>query len=254
MVTTFLIPLGQQFYVGGVHLFVYRLLILLAFIRVLTSSGGQKSLYAGGWLSIDTAFTCYVLISAIATLLQYPSGAAFVNQVGYIWDYLLGYLLLRALIRNEQDSYLVIKCCAALMAMLAVAMVIEQAKMVNVFGLLGGVAAVPEVREGKIRSQGVFQHCFDGGYVRSYRASAFLPVVETPEVKVAGNCGRCGCHCNDAYYPNQHVPYNVWVCHLWDLFLAHAQEDEERMLGIAGRCDWTASGDEGASVVPDRTY
>jgi|SRR5579872_445536 len=163
MVTTFLIPLGQQFYVGGVHLFVYRLLILLAFIRVLTSRGGQKFLYAGGWLSIDTAFTCYVLISAIATVLQYPSGAAFVNQVGYIWDYLLGYLLLRALIRNEQDSVLVIKCCAALMAVLAVAMVIEQAKMVNVFGLLGGVTAVPEVREGKIRSQGVFQHSLTAG-------------------------------------------------------------------------------------------
>src|SRR5579872_5122835 len=75
MVTTFLIPIGQQFYVGGVHLFVYRLLILLAFIRVLTSRGGQKSLYAGGWLSIDTAFTSYVLISATATVLQFPSGA-----------------------------------------------------------------------------------------------------------------------------------------------------------------------------------
>jgi hypothetical protein len=163
LVTTFLIPLGQQFYIGGVHLFVYRILTLLAFTRVLFSRAGQKSLYAGGWMSIDTAFTCYVLISATATMIQFPSGAAFVNQVGYLWDYLLGYLLLRALIRTEQDSYVVIKCCAGLMVILAVCMTIEQFKLINVFGLLGGVSPVPEVREGKIRSQAVFQHALTAG-------------------------------------------------------------------------------------------
>ena len=163
LVATFLIPLGQQLYVGGIHLFVNRMLILLASIRVLVSRGGQKSIYADGWSSIDTAFTSYVVISAIATMIQYSISAALVNQVGYLWDYLLGYLLLRALIRNEQDSYLVIKCFAVLMVVLAVAMVIEQVKVVNVFGLLGGVAAAPEVREGKIRSQAVFQHALTAG-------------------------------------------------------------------------------------------
>jgi hypothetical protein len=42
-------------------------------------------------------------------------------------------------------------------------MVYEQMKMVNIFGLLGGVNAVPEVREGKIRSQAVFQHSLTAG-------------------------------------------------------------------------------------------
>jgi hypothetical protein len=35
--------------------------------------------------------------------------------------------------------------------------------MVNVFGLLGGVREVPEVREGKIRSQAVFAHSLTAG-------------------------------------------------------------------------------------------
>jgi hypothetical protein len=164
LVSMFLIPLGQQFYVAGVHLFVYRLLILVAFIRAIAEKGPmQRSSYAGGWNSIDTAFTCYVTISAIATLMQSFSALAVINQLGYLWDYLLGYLLLRSLIRNERDTFLVIKCFATLMLLLASAMLIEQVKMVNVFGLLGGVAAVPEVREGKIRSQGVFQHSLTAG-------------------------------------------------------------------------------------------
>ena len=73
------------------------------------------------------------------------------------------YLLLRSLIRDEQDSFLTIKCFAVLMVLLGAAMMYEQMKMVNVFGLLGGVAPIPEVRDGKIRSQGVFQHALTAG-------------------------------------------------------------------------------------------
>jgi hypothetical protein len=164
LVTMFLIPAGQQLYVAGVHLFVLRILILVAFIRALVSKvPKQKSSLAGGWNSIDTAFTYCVLITTVATMMLYPTGGAFVNQIGYLWDYLIGYLLLRSLIRNEKDTFLAIKCFAAVMVLLAVAMEIEQTKMVNVFGLLGGVAQVPEVREGKIRSQAVFQHALTAG-------------------------------------------------------------------------------------------
>ena len=164
VVSLFLIPFGQQFFVAGIHLFVSRILILAAFVRAFSSKPPkQRSIYAGGWNSIDTAFTFYVVISATATMAQYPDVGALINQMGYLWDYLIGYLLLRSLICDEQDSYLVIKCFALVMVLLAVGMVVEQMKMVNIFGLLGGVAAVPEVREGKIRSQAVFQHALTAG-------------------------------------------------------------------------------------------
>src|SRR5271170_630819 len=58
LIATFLIPEGQQIYLAGAHLFVLRLLALAAFIRALTSKvPGQKSHYAGGWNSVDSAFT-----------------------------------------------------------------------------------------------------------------------------------------------------------------------------------------------------
>jgi hypothetical protein len=190
LVTTFLIPLGQQFYVAGVHLFVFRILILAAFSRVLiTKVPKQKSIYAGGWNSVDTAFTCYIVISAAATMAQYPNASALVNQVGYLWDNLLGYLLLRMLIRDERDSFLVIKCFAGLMVLLAGAMVVEQMKMVNVFGLLGGVNAVPEVRDGKIRSQAVFQHSLTAGTFAATAIPLFFLLWKNGKAKVLSICG-----------------------------------------------------------------
>lgn len=164
LVSLFLIPAGQQLFVAGIHLFILRILILAGFLRTrFMKDPNQKQVYAGGWNSIDTAFTFYVVIQAAATMAQYPDAGALVNQIGYLWDYLLGYLLLRSLIRNEEDSFLVIKCFAGLMVILGTAMIYEQMKMVNVFGLLGGVVAVPEVRDGKIRSHGVFQHSLTAG-------------------------------------------------------------------------------------------
>jgi hypothetical protein len=185
LVTMFLIPLGQQFYVAGAHFFVCRLLILVAFIRAMVSKvPKQKSHYAGGWNSIDTAFTCYVIISAAATMMLNLDASALVNQIGYLWDYLLGYLLLRSLIRDEKDTLLVIKCFAGLMVLLSVAMVVEQMKMVNIFGLLGGVNAVPEVRDGKVRSQGVFQHSLTAGAFAATAIPLFLFLWKSGKAKL----------------------------------------------------------------------
>jgi hypothetical protein len=193
LVATFLIPFGQQFYVAGIHLFVYRIVILVAFIRARYSKVPmQKSSYAGGWNSIDTAFTYYVVISAAATMAQYPDVEALVNQVGYLWDYLLGYLLLRSLIRDEKDSFLIIKCFAGLMVLLAAAMVIEQMKMVNVFGLLGGVNAVPDVREGKIRSQAVFQHSLTAGTFAATAIPLFFLLWKNGKAKAFAVIGVVG--------------------------------------------------------------
>jgi hypothetical protein len=123
-------------------------------------------------------------ITSAATLILYPDVGALVNQIGYLWDYLIGYLLLRSLIRNEKDTFLAIKCFAGLMVLLAIAMEIEQMKMVNVFGLLGGVATVPEVREGKIRSQAVFQHALTAGTFAATAIPLFFLLWKNGKTKV----------------------------------------------------------------------
>ena len=160
----FLVPQGQQLYLAPVHLFVSRILVLAAFIVAFAVKRPQsKHMLAAGWNSIDTAVVVSIVIIAVATVIRNPNGAAIVNQVGYLWDDLLGYLVLRNLIRDERDTFLAIKCIAGLACILATTMILEQVKLVNIFGLFGGVNVVPEIRDGKIRSQGVFQHSLTAG-------------------------------------------------------------------------------------------
>jgi hypothetical protein len=53
----FLTPQGQQLYVAGVHLFVLRIVVLVAFIRAWVSrSNPEETRLAGGFNGIDTAF------------------------------------------------------------------------------------------------------------------------------------------------------------------------------------------------------
>lgn len=174
LIAIFLTPEGQQLYIGGVHLFLNRIVILAAFIRAITSRDPNLQLCASGWNPIDTAFVAYVVICATATLFQYVSMPAVINQVGYLWDFLLAYFALRILIRNDYDTALVLKCFAVLMIILAAEMSYEQMKLINLFGQLGGVAAVPELRDGKIRSQGVFQHALTAGAFAAPAIPLFL--------------------------------------------------------------------------------
>src|SRR5258708_3676818 len=92
---TFLVPLGQQLYIGGVHLFVLRIFILIALIRAYVSRDTSKhSAYAGGLNGVDRAFLVCILAQAICVILLFQEGQAVINQVGYLWDFLGGYFLL----------------------------------------------------------------------------------------------------------------------------------------------------------------
>jgi len=158
-----LIPLGQQFYIGGVHLFVHRIIILVGLIRVMSSKGhNQRQHFAGGWNAVDTSFFLYVLIQAIAFSLQYVNIDAIINQIGFIWDTLGGYFLMRSLIVDRDDIERALKCVSYIFALLAVGMLVEQIYMINLFGYVGG-QLVPDMRDGSVRSLGSFRHTLTAG-------------------------------------------------------------------------------------------
>jgi hypothetical protein len=189
----FLTPLGQQLYIAGVHLFVLRIVILVAFIRALAKrSAPEEPRLAGGWNGVDSAFTVYVVADAVCMVALFRDTAVLVNQVGYLWDFLLAYFALRFLIRTEEDMYSALKCLAVVTVPLAIGMIIEQRYTANIFGMLGGVSLVPDVREGKIRSQGAFAHSLMAGAF----AATVLPVLfmlwRTGKGKVIGAVGLLG--------------------------------------------------------------
>jgi len=171
----FLMWLSAQFYVGGVHWLVLRLLILLVLARLIffrPKEGDEPSRITGGMTEIDRAFLFSVLAQAVCVVLLFWQSDAVVNQAGFLIDFLGGYFVVRFLVRDRNDLYRALKCLAILSFILAVGMVIEQIKLVNIFALLAGIAKSPDVREGKIRSQGVFQHSIPAGTV----AATWIPL------------------------------------------------------------------------------
>jgi len=153
----FLVPIGQQFVVAGVHLFVLRIVILVALIRAVQGKGKFR------WNSVDTVFTVGVIFQAISVIILNQTPDSMVNQVGFLWDFLGGYFLLRVLIADDDDIDTTIKSLAVVVVLMAIAMTTEHAIQRNVFGQLGGVRLIPEIRNGSIRAQGAFQHPLTAG-------------------------------------------------------------------------------------------
>lgn len=162
--STFLIPAGQQLFLSGIHLFVFRIIVLTGLFRMLwVKMSSQERVLENSWNSVDTAFFLSVVLHVTAFTLLYMVKSAAVNQFGHIWDFLGGYFFLRFCIQDEADIRRAIKCFAVLTAIMAICMIREQLTGQNVFGLLGGVRLDSEVRDGRIRSEAVFQHSILAG-------------------------------------------------------------------------------------------
>jgi hypothetical protein len=72
-------------------------------------------------------------------------------------------------------------------------MVREQLTLQNVFGLLGGTRIIPEIREGKIRSQSVFQHSLTAGTFAATLLPLFFLLWKNGKAKVMAVAGVVGC-------------------------------------------------------------
>ena len=161
---TFLIPLGQVLIVGGLHFTVLRIVIIFGCFRLLILKLlSQLSPPAGGFNKIDMAFSCWAFFYALDAVLLWMSRDVLVNRLGFLVDAFGAYFFLRFLIRNDEDIRRTFKVFAFIAAIMSVCMLSEQVAQRNVFGLLGGVAAIPALRDGKLRSQGVFQHAILAG-------------------------------------------------------------------------------------------
>jgi hypothetical protein len=190
--STFLIPAGQEILLGGVHIFVYRIIVLAGLFGSARSRQRQQKFLSGGWNSLDTAFLFCVVCHIVAFSLLNLSAGVLANQVGYAWDYLGGYFLLRHLIRSQDDINITIKYFCYLVMIFAVCMVREQMTGRNVFGFLGGVRAVSEVREGRIRSQAVFQHAILAGTFAGVMVPLFIWLWKSGKARVLSIGGIIG--------------------------------------------------------------
>jgi hypothetical protein len=170
---TFWIPFGEVIVVGGVHFLTPRIIILFGLIRMAASKpSSNKRVLTGGVNLVDKAVIFWAMSYALAFVLLYLQWAAVINRFGFLLDSLGGYFVIRYMIQDIEDVRRVIKLFAVIAFVLAICMVNEQLTHRNIFGLVGGERSVPELREGRVRSQAAFHHpLLAGGF-----GATFMPL------------------------------------------------------------------------------
>jgi hypothetical protein len=158
-----LLPFGQTLVVGGVHLYVFRILILVGILRALASRSAKLPLFGGGYNNLDRLFVTWAVVKALAFILRFGDAGAVVNQAGFFWDTLGAYFLLRFLIQNDEDCVRAIRVLAAVTIVLGITVGFEKLRGMNLYGLLTAAPIIPEVRQGSVRARGPFHHAILAG-------------------------------------------------------------------------------------------
>lgn len=194
-VALFLLPAGEELYVAGLHLYVPRIIILFGILLLVVPKMQSLSpLFPEGWSDLDKIFTFWALSRALVlTLYYFGNVPAFVSQVAFLWDTLGGYYLLRFLIRDKKDIALVLKTLAVIVGILGLAMLNERYRGQNVFGYLGGVPVVPQLRGDSIRAQGPFEHPLLAGTFAATLLPFFLWLWHKRSARLYSVVGVMGC-------------------------------------------------------------
>lgn len=158
-----LIPMDQILVIGPLHFPMLRVLLLFGIVRMARSKQLSKlTILSGGRNKIDTAFLLLTLVAAINGVVLFRDSATLIFELGTIYTALGSYLLLRHLIRSEDDVLLLIRTLAYVSVAIGGIMLYEQVTGHNpLYAFLGGAHArmfgsVLE-REGR-RATGPFGH------------------------------------------------------------------------------------------------
>ncbi len=184
-----LIPFGQNIYIGGIHLFVYRILIVVGWVRLLSLKPSPRKFLAGGLGALDKVFLIWAGYRALSVVLTFLQAGAVVNQVAFLIDALGGYFLFRSLIRDDKDVQRVAQVLAVVGVIAALGMIVEQVTHQNIFALLGGMQPLPSIRNGRLRAQGMFQISIIAGSFAATTFPLFLWLWKSGETKLLGLIG-----------------------------------------------------------------
>ena len=189
----FFVPFGQELYLGGVHFFALRTVLLVGCLRLLAAKLRSRGpLLAGGFNSIDKAFCCWAVLRALAFILLYQEGGALVNQAAFLLDVLGGYFLLRYLFQDEADINRMAKLLASVTVVIGVCMLNESLHGVNVFGYAGSLSVIPQLRDGQIRAQGAFAHPVLAGAFGATLVPLFFWLWKSGRARMAAIAGFAG--------------------------------------------------------------
>jgi hypothetical protein len=156
LIGAFYMTIGQFVLVGPFHFYNLRLIITASWIRIFV----RREFDLGRFNGIDKTIICWGIVAIVAATVQDPSRAVagLVNSLGWCYDALGTYFIIRIFIQDPDDVKQTIKWVTLLLVPLAVSMIIEKQTGRNLYSILGGVPEFSQIRDGHIRAQGPFLH------------------------------------------------------------------------------------------------
>lgn len=148
------VPAGQRIAVMGLDFTFLRILVIGYWIRILAFKDYQGL----RMIALDYTVAAWILVVSLVYVLQWGEMGAVTNRAGYIYESLGIYVTFRCLLRSWADVERTILTLAMVSIGAAVFFMIEKQTGRNMFSELGGVRAVTQVREGRLRAQGAFSH------------------------------------------------------------------------------------------------
>jgi hypothetical protein len=158
----FLAPLihpEQAVALGALTFSMARVLLVFLWIRVLLR-GEFRSLEAN---TVDKLILAQFAVGTLVFVLLRGTTAALVNRMGWAFDGISLYFLMRWLIRDRKTWERLLTTFAILCVGMGISMFIEHRTGRNFFAVLGGVPETTDFREGAVRSFGPFAHSILAG-------------------------------------------------------------------------------------------
>jgi hypothetical protein len=166
LVTICYMPLGQRVVVGGLHFMFFRILLLVAWCRVLARRETENLRFT----ILDKLFLWWAIVTLVLGTLANPTLETLINRGGTVYNAVGAYFLIRFWVRNTDDVATMVCFLGVMILPLALSMIVEKFTRHNVFSVFGGVPEITEEREGRLRCQGAFRHPILAG---TYAATLF---------------------------------------------------------------------------------
>lgn len=153
---------------GPLHFTSVRILVAVGILRVIAR--GER--IGGGLNRLDRVLIAWAVWSVCSSCFHEDFLTALVFRLGLVLNVLGFYLLIRIFIQDADDLLRVCKMIIVALVPIAAEMIVEARAGKDLFSLFGGVSELSEIRGGKVRAQGPFDHAILAGTV----GAACLPL------------------------------------------------------------------------------
>jgi hypothetical protein len=126
-----------------------------------------------------------------ASAFHQKPGEVLVNHLGMVYNVLGVFFLIRCFCQSQEDVFEIVRWIGIILIPVAVEMLLEQVTHRNLFAALGGVEETPDIRNGRLRSQGPFAHAILAGTVGAVCAPLMIGIWRKHPVTARSGLAAC---------------------------------------------------------------